>query len=166
MGVRKLGSSLTLEWSPFPELACRDIVKNVPEALWGPSPMPDARTATELEAKAIPNALMGIEVLPLECRQFPADAVPHKIKTQEQQVPERRWQKKRTEREPFYEKERVSFRDNLKPPDPDVIKAIRDAGFSNISEDAVDFESVSPSVWLKTPTFVQMGKLPPAPHGG
>jgi hypothetical protein len=203
MGVKKLASSLTLEWpqtpGSSPALTYRDINKSIPEALWSPDPTPDARTANELVAKAIPNVLMGIEVLPQESEQFPP--VVHKIETHEISVPERSWQKKRTEREAFYERERSLlfheyeglpqdhrepakldeiqatrekehglFRDNLKRPNPEVIEAIRGAGFSNILENAVDLErlfkaSDPTSVWLAAPTFVRMGKLPPAPAG-
>jgi hypothetical protein len=175
MGVKKLGSSLTLEWpqtpGSSPELAYRDINKSIPEALWSPDPTPDARTANELEAKAIPNLLMGVDVRPQECRQFPTDAVVHQITTTEEQVPPRRWQQKRREGEGFYEKERGLFRANLKPPNSDVIEAIRGAGFSDTSADAVDVKRIfgasdPTSVWLAAPAFVQMGKLPgKAPHG-
>jgi hypothetical protein len=170
MGVTKFGSSLTLEWPQTPDpgsspkLACRDIIKNLPEALWSPSPKPDARTATELEAKAISNVLMGVEVMPRECEQFPADATVHEIKTREENVPARHWQPTRKEQEKSDEP------GNLRRPDREVIEAIRAAGFSDILENAVDverlFEAGDPtSVWLAALTFVQIGNLPPPSAG-
>ena len=203
LGIRPMGvtelveSSLTLEWSPFPELACRDIVKNVPEALWSPNPKPNARTATELEAKAISNVLMGVEVMPRECEQFPADAVEHQIRlTHEECVPARDWQPQRTLRDDPFEsgralfdptfdpkretptpekidsaraKEHGLFRGYLGRPSAELIEAIRTAGFSNISSDAVDVDQIfnasdPTSLWLAVPTFVRIGMLPPL-HG-
>ena len=112
MSQKTLVSSMTLEWQTpggAPELAYRDIRKSLPEALWSPHPTPDARTATQLEAKAIPNVLMGVEMLPKECQQIPPCAVEHEIKIKEKNVPTRSWEKKRTVHEPFYEKP-VDFR--------------------------------------------------------
>ena len=206
MSQKTLVSSMTLEWGQTPgrapELAYRDIRKSLPEALWSPDPTPDARTATELEAKAIPNVLMGIEMLPKECQQIPPSAVEHQIKINEENVPTRSWEKKRNVHEPFYEKNRRFspdsadrdlaqtpkpvdvlgmyrapnradmdlFRKNLRPPEPIVIEAMRSAGFSNILTDTVDlklvFDALDPTgLWLAAPTFVQIGKLPPLPHG-
>ena len=63
------------------------------------------------------------------------------------------------------------FRKNLRPPDPLVIEAMRSAGFSNILTGTVDLrlvfvDALDPTgLWLAAPTFVQIGKLPPLPHG-
>jgi len=178
MGEKKLNSSLSLKWSQtpgaVPELAYRNIIKNLPEALWSPDPAPDARTAAELKAEAMPNVPMGVEVLPRECKQVPIDVVVHEIRTPAIPVPPRSWQKKREEREPYSEKnpaiKRDLFRDNLKRPKADVIEAMQSAGFTNVSAETVKVERIfnagdPTSIWLAAPTMVQMGKLPPAPAG-
>ncbi len=106
----------------------RNIIKNLPEALWSPDPAPDARTAAELEAGAMPKVPMGVEVLPRECKQVPIDMVVHEIRMPAIPVPPRNWQKKREEREAYYEKnpaiKRDLFRDNLKQPKAEVMEAI------------------------------------------
>ena len=172
IGEKNLASTLTLEWTTgSPKTARRPIKKSIPEALWSREDTPDARRVPELEAKTILNVLMGVEVLPLECSQYPKPARVHTIETHEIKPPpsSRRWLPKRTERAGYYEKnpaiKRNLFGANLKRPKPDVIKDVAEAGFGNIAVDVERiFAASDPTgVWLAAPTFVKMGKLPPLP---
>ncbi len=75
LGIRpmreaKLASPLELKFSSDENMVYRPTLKSAPEALWSGKPMPDARTATALKVNVIEGVLMGIQVLPAECREF------------------------------------------------------------------------------------------------
>jgi hypothetical protein len=159
---------------PMTNLTCRPTLKNVPDALWSPEPMPDARTLPRLPCvKPIENVLMGVEVLPK-----PGDVplIEFKLDIKDTPVPltkrpSRDWEHA-TYKAPT---DRLNdFRTAWRHPDEQVIKAMRDNGF-DIPVDAIVLEETdkvwnqtadSTGIWLAPPPLVQMGKLWQLPHAG
>ena len=172
LGIRpmretKLASSLELKFSSDEEMVYRSTLKSAPEALWSGKPMPDARTAKALKVNVIEDVLMGIQVLPAECREFARQDVTVGIEAKEVDLaarPTRKW-----EYAPYVEpSDRLEpFRKAWRKPDAAVIDAMRGAGF-DLPPDTVIVEETARDpggVWLAGPMLASIGKLPPLPPG-
>jgi hypothetical protein len=177
MGEKKLSSSLKLEFkegSADVEMVYLPTLKSAPEALWSGEKMTDARTATTLKVNVIKDVLMGIQVLPAECREFARTQVTVGIEAKDAPLPAR--PTRLWEHAEYKEsKDRPElFRKAWRKPDTAVIEAMRKQSF-DLPPDAVVLEETarvmretardSVGVWLAAPLLVPIGKLPPLPHG-
>jgi hypothetical protein len=159
---------------PMTGLTRRPTLKNVPDALWSPELMPDARKLPRLPgAKPIENVLMGVEVLPK-----PGDVpiIKFELSIKDTPVPLAKRPSRHWDHAPYKEPtERLNdFRKAWRHPDEQIIEAMRKNGF-DIPPDAVELEETdkvwnqtadSTGIWLAPPLLVQMGKLWPLPHAG
>lgn len=139
----------------------RPLYRSAPEALWSPEPMPDAKKAATLSAKVIEEVLMGVQVLPAECRKFRTAKVAVAIRTEAAPLPARPGHAWRDA--PWIEPEARAprFREGWKAPDPDVAAALRAFGFA---APAATLGAGFPGIWQATPALVPIGDLPAPEH--
>ena len=140
----------------------RPLYKSAPEALWSSEPMPDARKAASLSANVIEEVLMGVQVLPAECRKFRSTKAGVAIQSRSAPLPgrpDRSWRDA-----PYVEPElrAARFRDGFKAPDPAVAAALRAFGFA---APAPTLGTAFPDIWQATPALVPIGDLPAPEHG-
>jgi hypothetical protein len=172
MGEKKLKSSLELKFFERPankppanrEMVYHRTFKSAPEALWSGKPMPDAGKA--LEVNVIKDVLMGVQVLPAQCREFAREEVEVGIAPKEVTLaawPTRRWEHAKYEEPGDRPK---LFREAWGRPGAAAIEAMERAGFD--LRDAVKLKETDRNpagVWLTAPLLVPIGKLPPLPAG-
>lgn len=184
MGPGSLKSSLDLTLmhgaAKAEGMAFRTLLKNVPEALWSPTPMPDDRTSATLKSNVIGGVPMGIQILPAECRKFHSNTVAISISQTGitlQAAPDATM-----EHAPFIEpiNRQQRFRAAWKSPDAKTIDAIRAAGF-DLPGDVIKLtqgdagwlpeqpsvsasEPADPDLWIGVPFLVGIDQLPPQTH--
>ena len=175
LGIRptrqeKLESSLYLAFSrdtggnPVSQedlLAYRPVLQNAPEALWSSTPMPDAKTATTLSANVIEDVLMGVQILPAECRTFGRTTATVTISSVAADLRARPDYHHRDA--PYEEPERraAKFRSGWKLPDAALVANLAAFGFA---VPAIQIGPQFPAIWQATPTLAGPGELP-AEHG-
>jgi hypothetical protein len=140
----------------------RPMFKSAPEALWSSEPMPDARGSATLSAKVIEEVLMGVQVLPAECRKFRAIGIEVAVRSETAPLPGRPrhdWTDA-----PYAEPEEraAMFRRGWKPPEAAVMASVRDFGFP-MPQPTVT--GAFPDLWQATPALVPIGQLPAPEHG-
>lgn len=140
----------------------RPLYKSAPEALWSSEPTPDARKAATLSANVIEEVLMGVQVLPAECRKFRSTQAAVAIRSRAAPLPGRpqhAWKDA-----PYIEPElrATRFRAGFKVPDPAVAAAVRAFGFA---APAATLGKGFPDVWQATPALVPIGEIPAPEHG-
>jgi hypothetical protein len=176
IGVRptrqeKLESRLTLDFTreaagkPTPQetnMVRRPVRKSAPEALWSPKPTPDAKKVPTLEAKVIEEVLMGVQILPAECRRFRKIEVVVAIQSKPAPLPKR---PRRDWSDALYvePKDRAPrFCKDWKAPDAAVAAALAAFGF-DLPKATVP--GAFPDLWQATPALVPIGDLPSPEHG-
>ena len=140
----------------------RPLYKSAPEALWSSEPMPDAKSAATLSAKVIEEVLMGVQVLPAECRKFRSTKAAVAIETRAAPLPGRPqhvWKDA-----PYIEPDlrAARFHAGFKAPDPAVAAALGAFGFA---APAPTLGKNVPDIWQATPALVPIGDLPAPEHG-
>lgn len=129
--------------------------------------MPDAKTAQTLAVNVIEDVMMGVQVLPAECREFARVDVSVGIRTELVGLaprPTRHWK-----HAPYAEpKDRpAQFGRAWKKPDPGSIAAMQAAGF-DLQASGIDLDATASdpaAIWLASPALVAVGDLASLSHG-
>lgn len=139
----------------------RPLRQSAPEALWSNTPMPDAKTATTLSVNVIKDVLMGVQILPAECRKFGRIPATVAIRPIAAALPARPEYPHRDA--PYLEPESraARFRSGWTRPDPAIAASLAAFGFA---VPPTDLGQEFPDLWQATPMLAAPGELP-AEHG-
>ena len=125
--------------------------------------MPDANKA--LKVNVIKDVLMGIQVLPAECREFAKEEVTVGIVAKDVTLAAAPRARLGARGLQGSERSPKAVPRSLGDPDATAVEAMRRAGF-NLPPIVLQEIARDPAgVWLAAPLLVPMGMLPPLPHG-
>jgi len=142
-------------------LVYRPVLQNAPEALWSSTPMPDAKTATTLSANVIEDVLMGVQILPAECRTFGRTTTAIAISPVAAKLRARPGYRHSDAPYEEPEKRAAKFRNGWRLPDAELVASLAASGFA---VPPIEMGAEFPAVWQATPTLAGPGELP-AEHG-
>lgn len=166
--------------APVPQqMVSKPILKNLPEALWSPTPVPDARLQNEISSRVIENCLMGVQLMPADDHR-PAE---HRVSLDVHPITLTVKKPAKSGASPAsydddadtagdgpFERFRAALgRPAVPAAREDVLTALRGCGF-DLPEDAIHLSGPAGTpeladVLLAAPWLVKIGELLPLPPG-
>lgn len=166
--------------APVPQpMISKAILKNLPEALWSPTPVPDARLQNEISSRVIENCLMGVQLMPVDDHR-PAE---HRVSLDVHPItltvkkpaksdasPASYYDDADTAGDGPFRRFRAALGSPAVPAARDgVLAALRGCGF-DLPEDAIHLSGPAGTpeladVLLTAPSLVKIGELLPLPPG-